>query len=215
VRLEFLDNGTGLHEPERVFDPFYTTKEVGQGTGLGLSVCYGIVEEHGGAIRAENWEQGARFIITLPTGDPDALAKPSEKKGDACQVRREYRVLVVDDEEPLVGLQISFLTDIGITADGVNSGAEAILFLQANRVDMVISDVRMPGTVDGIQLYQWIERNRPELVKRFLFVSGDMIGMNIGEFFLKCTASRIQKPFDWDDYSRLVRQMLCNGASAL
>jgi C4-dicarboxylate-specific signal transduction histidine kinase len=215
VRLELLDNGAGLREPERVFDPFYTTKEVGQGTGLGLSVCYGIIEEHEGAIRAENWEQGARFIITLPTGDPGLLAKPAEKKADACEVRREYRVLVVDDEKPLVGLQISFLADIGIEADGVNSGADAILFLQSHKVDLIISDVRMPGTVDGIQLYQWVERNRPELLNQFLFVSGDMIGMNIGEFFLKCTARRIQKPFDWDDYSRLVRQMLCNGDNAL
>jgi len=71
------------------------------------------------------------------------------------------------------------------------------------------------GTVDGIQLYQWVQRNRPELLNQFLFVSGDMIGMNIGEFFLKCTARRIQKPFDWDDYSRLVRQMLCNGDNVL
>jgi two-component system NtrC family sensor kinase len=215
VRLEFLDNGSGLREPERVFDPFYTTKEVGQGTGLGLSVCYGIIEEHEGAIRAENWEHGARFIITLPVGDPAALAEPSEKKDDACEVGRKYEVLVVDDEKPLVDLQISFLADIGVEADGVKSGADAILFLQAHQVDLVISDVRMPGTVDGIQLYQWVERNRPELLNRFLFVSGDMIGMNISDFFLKCTARRIQKPFDWDDYSRLVRQMLCNGDSVL
>ncbi|HWN11682.1 MAG TPA: HAMP domain-containing sensor histidine kinase [Pyrinomonadaceae bacterium] len=73
VRLEFSDNGTGLREPERVFDPFYTTKAVGQGTGLGLSVCYGIVEEHHGSIRAENWEQGARFTILLPVNPPILL----------------------------------------------------------------------------------------------------------------------------------------------
>lgn len=71
VLLEFSDNGTGLREPERVFDPFYTTKSVGQGTGLGLSVCYGIVEEHHGSIRAENWEHGARFTILLPLNPPN------------------------------------------------------------------------------------------------------------------------------------------------
>jgi two-component system NtrC family sensor kinase len=215
VRLEFLDNGTGLHEPERVFDPFYTTKEVGQGTGLGLSVCYGIIEEHEGAIHAENWERGARFIITLPLGNPGALRKSAEKQAESCEVQQKHRVLVVDDEEALVDLQTSFLADIGVEADGVKSGAEAILYLQAHQVDLVISDVRMPGAVDGIQLYQWIERNRPELLNSFLFVSGDMIGMNIGQFFLKCTARRIQKPFAWDDYSSLVRQMLSNGAEVL
>ncbi len=211
VRLEFLDNGTGLREPERVFDPFYTTKEVGQGTGLGLSVCYGIVEEHQGSIRAENWEQGAHFTILLPKGDVTGLMQPPEKEEEMEQLSQKYKALVVDDEETLVNLQTSFLADLGVEAAGVYSGAEAILYLQSNQVDLVISDVRMPGPVDGIQLYEWVGRNRPNLLKQFLFVSGDMIGINVSEFFLKSTAPRIQKPFMWDDYSRLVQQMLGYG----
>jgi len=211
VRLEFRDNGTGLREPDRVFDPFYTTKEVGQGTGLGLSVCYGIVEEHQGSIRAENWEQGAQFTILLPKGDGNALMQSAEKEEDMEEVTQKYRALVVDDEETLVDMQTSFLEDLGVEAAGVQSGAEAIRYLQSNQVDLVISDVRMPGTVDGIQLYEWVGRNRPSLLKRFLFVSGDMIGINVSEFFLKSTALRIQKPFRWDDYSRLVQQMLDQG----
>jgi signal transduction histidine kinase len=210
VRLEFLDNGTGLHDPERVFDPFYTTKEVGQGTGLGLSVCYGIVEEHQGSIQAANWEQGAHFTISLPQGDPAALSETA-KKDEPEQIapdRRKYKALVVDDEKMLVEMQTTFLADIGVEAAGAFSGAEAITYLQSNQVDLVISDVRMPGEVDGIQLYEWVGRNQPNLLKRFLFVSGDMIGINVSEFFLKSTAPRIQKPFMWDDYSRLVEQIL-------
>jgi signal transduction histidine kinase/CheY-like chemotaxis protein len=215
VRLEFSDNGTGLCEPERVFDPFYTTKEVGQGTGLGLSVCYGIVEEHSGSITAENWEHGARFTILLPTGQATALKQAAEQKEEMKQPPKKYRALVVDDEVPLVDMQTSFLAEIGVEAAGAYSGAEAILYLQSHQVDLVISDVRMPGAVDGIKLYEWVGRNRPNLLKQFLFVSGDMIGMNSGEFFLKSTASRIQKPFIWDDYSSLVQQMLCQGAEVL
>ena len=211
VRLEFLDNGTGLREPERVFDPFYTTKEVGQGTGLGLSVCYGIVEEHQGSIRAQNWEQGAHFIVVLPKGDVTVLMQPREKEEEMKQIPRKYKALVVDDEATLVSLQTSFLADLGVEAAGAHSGTEAILYLQSNQVDLVISDVRMPGAVDGMQLYDWVGRNRPNLLKQFLFVSGDMIGINVSEFFLKCTAPRIQKPFMWDDYSRLVQQMLGQG----
>ena len=211
VRLEFLDNGTGLHEPERVFDPFYTTKEVGQGTGLGLSVCYGIVEEHQGSIRAENWEQGAHFTILLPKGDASLLTQPPEREEDMEQVSQKYKALVVDDEEVLVNMQTSFLADLGVEAAGAHSGADAIVYLQSNQVDLIISDVRMPGAVDGIQLYEWVGRNRPDLLKQFLFVSGDMIGINVSDFFLKCTAPRIQKPFIWDDYSRLVQQMLGHG----
>lgn len=212
VRLEFRDNGTGIREPERVFDPFYTTKEVGQGTGLGLSVCYGIVEEHYGSITAENWEQGARFTIVLPTGHPTALNSPVEQKEETQQPLQKYTALVVDDEVPLVDMQISFLEDIGVEAAGAFSGTEAIDYLQTHRVDMVISDVRMPGAVDGIKLYEWIGRNRPNLLKQFLFVSGDMIGIDGGEFFLKSTALRIQKPFVWDDYSRMVQQLMSQGA---
>jgi hypothetical protein len=70
----------------------------------------------------------------------------------------------------------------------------------------------MPGPVDGIQLYEWVGRNQPHLLKKFLFVSGDMIGINVSDFFLKSTAPRIQKPFIWDDYSSLIQQMLGHGA---
>jgi len=73
----------------------------------------------------------------------------------------------------------------------------------------------MPGAVDGIKLYEWVGRNQPKLLKQFLFVSGDMIGMNGEEFFLQSTALRIQKPFIWDDYTRLVQQILCQGAKVL
>jgi two-component system, NtrC family, sensor kinase len=67
--LTFSDTGPGLREPERVFDPFYTTKPVGKGTGLGLSVVYGVVRDHGGDIRCENKpDGGARFVVTLPAG---------------------------------------------------------------------------------------------------------------------------------------------------
>ena len=131
------------------------------------------------------------------------------------QIQHKYTALVVDDEVPLVMLQTSFLADIGIEAAGVYSGAEAILYLESHQVDLVISDVRMPGAVDGVKLYEWVERNRPDLRKRFLFVSGDLVGINSGDFFLTSTTPRIQKPFLWDDYSSLVEQILGHGAEVL
>jgi len=67
VRVEFADNGPGIKEPARVFDPFYTTRPVGQGTGLGLSMCYGIMQEHGGKISCHNREDGgACFVVEMP-----------------------------------------------------------------------------------------------------------------------------------------------------
>ena len=214
VRLKVLDSGTGLREPERVFDPFYTTKEVGQGTGLGLSVCYGIIEEHGGSIRAENWEQGACFTITMPVGDPTVLQSVPPEEAEVVPVPRKLRALVVDDEELLLKLQSSFLDDMGVQTVTAISGEDAITHIQRQQIDLIISDVRMPGAVDGIRLFEWVTRNRPELVNRFLFVSGDMIGMEVSEFFLNSTVPRIQKPFEWDDYARLVRQILGEGSES-
>lgn len=72
VAIEFADDAGGMKDPEKVFDPFYTTKEVGKGAGLGLSVSYGIIAEHGGQIEARNSEKGAVFVVTLPIGSPDA-----------------------------------------------------------------------------------------------------------------------------------------------
>jgi two-component system, NtrC family, sensor kinase len=74
VEVSFRDNGVGIGEPDRIFDPFYTTKEVGKGTGLGLSICYGIVREHGGEIVCHNNldSEGATFIVRLPVASESA-----------------------------------------------------------------------------------------------------------------------------------------------
>jgi len=78
VVLEFSDDGPGMEEPDRVFDPFYTTRPVGQGPGLGLSVCYGIIQEHNGKITCQNRPQGgAIFLIELPAVIDPALASRS------------------------------------------------------------------------------------------------------------------------------------------
>ena len=77
VVLEFADDGPGLKEPSKVFDPFYTTKKVGQGAGLGLSICYGIITEHGGEIQAENrTPHGATFRIRLPAAQAQVVSTP-------------------------------------------------------------------------------------------------------------------------------------------
>jgi two-component system NtrC family sensor kinase len=83
-----------------------------------------------------------------------------------------------------------------------------VRFLEANEVDIIVSDVRMPGAIDGVHLYHWVRKHRPELANRFLFVSGDLIGMNTGQFFVDSSAPRIQKPFKFENYSRAIRRVL-------
>ncbi len=220
VVIEVLDDGPGFRDAARAFDPFYTTKEVGQGTGLGLSVCYGIVAEHGGEILVGNWDRGARVALTLPVGDPDALEKadqpvqkPSVPPAGEPARSAGLRALVVDDEAMLVRLQVSFLAKLGIQATGAATGAEGIRHLEAHDVDLIISDVRMPGAVDGVQLYEWVRLNRPHLARRFLFASGDLVGLNLGDFFQRTPVPRVEKPFRFSEYSDVVQHVLASGGT--
>ncbi len=84
VRVQFADSGPGMLEPDRVFDPFYTTRPVGQGTGLGLSACYGIIQEHGGKITCSNrTEGGAIFVVELPAAAHSAAARSDDRQAQA------------------------------------------------------------------------------------------------------------------------------------
>jgi signal transduction histidine kinase/CheY-like chemotaxis protein len=214
VVLEFLDDGPGFPDPGRAFDPFYTTKEVGSGTGLGLSVCYGIVREHGGEITAANGEKGAHVTVMLPIGQvpkEQGPARAAPQPTDLPRPSRNLHALVVDDEQLLQRLQVSFLSKMDIRATAVSTGEEAIRFLQDHRADVVISDVRMPGSVDGVGLYEWVRANRPELAERFVFVSGDLVGLNLSEFFQRTQVPSIAKPFRFDGYRNVVGHVLSSG----
>jgi signal transduction histidine kinase len=208
VCFEVQDNGTGIAEPNRIFDPFYSTKDVGQGTGLGLSVCYGLVQEHQGEIQAENWEHGARFIVTLPIGKAEESLQLPAKREARELPKSDYQVLIVDDEKLLIDLQTSLLASMNIHSTGVTSGEEAIRFLQAKSVNLIISDIRMPGLVDGIQLYDWVVKNRVELRKRFIFVTGDSVKLDSGEILDDLSVPHIKKPFTIEEYSSVVQRLL-------
>jgi signal transduction histidine kinase len=208
VTIEVRDSGPGIHELDRVFEPFYTTKDVGKGTGLGLSVCYGIIEEHKGEIRAGNWEKGARFRVTLPIGGPADATSTQAKTEQAIAVKDGYSALVVDDECSIVNLQSAYLSSIGIEVFGAASGEEAMSFLEKSDVDIVISDIRMPGAVDGIGLFKWLQREKPELTDRFVFVTGDSVGVTTGELLNDQIVPHIEKPFRFDVYSQVVRGIL-------
>ena len=208
VTIEVRDNGTGISEADRIFEPFYTTKEIGKGTGLGLSVCYGIIKDHNGEIRAYNWEEGACFTVTFPAGRSKQSGLCQPKAQAPTFVREGYSALVVDDECSIVSLQTAFLSSIGIEVFGASSGEEAIDFLKRADVDIVISDIRMPGPVDGIGLFKWLEQNRPELKDRFVFVTGDSVGLTTGELLDEHAVPHIEKPFRFDIYSKVVRSIL-------
>jgi PAS domain S-box-containing protein len=160
--LEVSDSGSGI-SPEildRIFDPFFTTKDVGVGTGLGLSLVHGIVTDVGGAIDVASMSgEGSRFTVYLPrAGDaPEAGAV-----GETVVPRgNRQRVLVIDDEEPLVRLTANALEDLGYVPTGFMSGAKALDSFRADpdRFDAVITDERMPG-ISGTELIRQIREVR-------------------------------------------------------
>lgn len=204
------DDGTGMEEPMRVFEPFYTTKEVGQGTGLGLSVCYGIVDEHGGTIRAENLARGARFTVELPrNAGVLAEAKPVRRRNEgprapARPAAAGGSALVVEDEPLLLDLQRALLRGAGLHVLEASSAEEAIELLSSRQVDLVISDVRMPGHLDGFGLYRWVLAHRPDLRRRFVFITGDVMGLENEALLQEHAVPLLHKPFTAEVYTETI-----------
>jgi len=152
--LAVADSGTGMpaNVVERIFDPFFTTKEVGVGTGLGLSLVHGIVAELGGAVDvASTPGAGSTFTVYLPCAGEAPDERDAEEK--AMPRGSRQRVLVVDDEEPLVVLATRTLKYLGYEPVGFTSSAAALEAFRADpdRFDAVITDERMPG-ISGTRL---------------------------------------------------------------
>jgi len=163
VRLTVQDTGSGMDEAtlERVFEPFFTTREVGQGTGLGLSLVYGIVTDSGGAIDVTSAPgRGSHFAIYLPRVDTPAA---NADTATAPLVRGNgERVLVVDDEEALVAVTSEVLKHMGYEPVACANGTAALAAFDAGRIDAVIADEVMPG-ITGTQLAGALRRRRADL----------------------------------------------------
>jgi two-component system NtrC family sensor kinase len=208
VLIEFVDSGPGVEDAHRVFDPFYTTKPVGKGTGLGLSICYGIVSEHGGEIHVENVpEHGACFTITLPI--PLAVENsPASSDGAPAIVRG--KVLLVDDEEAVLGLEKEILESRALSVTAVRSGEEAMNLLSSETVDLIVTDMKMPGLVSGIALYEWVRNNRPELARKIVFTMSDAATDSTSATLREAGIMCVQKPFEvetfWGAIQRTLRE---------
>jgi two-component system NtrC family sensor kinase len=207
VRLEVLDDGPGIPEPQlgRIFDPFFTTKPPGQGTGLGLSVSYGIILSHQGSISAENRpEGGARFVVELPaarTSRPGAVSPcPVAKVAPA-------RVLVVEDEEAVARMLELLLRGDGHQVTVAGDGVCGLARLEEEQFDLVIIDLRMPR-LSGRQFYGGLCAHFPELARRVVFVTGDVVSGDTSSFLQAARASVLAKPFTIDEARRVFYQKL-------
>jgi PAS domain S-box-containing protein len=210
VLLEVSDDGPGVAGDvmPRIFDPFFTTKDVGQGTGLGLTVAYAIVQEHGGRIRVDSRPAGgAAFVLELPTSGMGV--RPAAPRAPVLlrDVGGGARVLLVDDEPRLAAAVADALTDSGFQVDQAHDGAEALDRVAAAQYDVIICDLRMPR-VDGQAFYRAIATSSPALVRRIIFVTGDVAGTEAGRFLEQSGCRWLTKPFRLADLLRVTREVL-------
>jgi signal transduction histidine kinase/CheY-like chemotaxis protein len=210
VVLEVTDDGPGVPEDvqPRIFDPFFTTKDVGKGTGLGLTVAYAIVQEHGGRITiSSDAGRGASFAVELPVG-AGALKAPLPRTADTGTVAvAGSSVLVVEDEAALGAAVAESLQDAGFVVARASDGQEALERVRHEHFDLIICDLKMPR-VGGMEFYRELESSTPEMTRRIMFVTGDVAGTE-AERFLEQTGSRwLAKPFRLKDLLRTARDMV-------
>ena len=174
--VSITDTGCGMSQEvlDRACEPFFTTKDRGRGTGLGLSMVYGFVKHSGGGIRIYS-EAGYGTTITfyLPfqaSGRAASVPQPAAPAKQA-ELRRTGRILLVDDESDLLDISVSYLAARGYTLSSAHSGAEALEMLKKDgAVDVLITDIVMGGGMDGMELAQEVHRLYPAI--RIIYSSG-------------------------------------------
>ncbi|MHB8060826.1 MAG: hybrid sensor histidine kinase/response regulator, partial [Gaiellaceae bacterium] len=212
VMLEINDDGPGIPDDvqPRIFDPFFTTKDVGKGTGLGLTVAYAIVQEHGGRIRLESRPGvGASFFVELPvTGAEPSSAPPGRSSiDDRVEAVKGASVLLVEDEAALATAVADALCDAGYLVERAADGEAALALVRVQAFDLVVCDLKMPR-LDGRAFYRMLTAVAPGLAKRVVFVTGDVAGTD-AESFLEGTGCRwLAKPFRLGELLKAVKEGL-------
>jgi len=218
VAIVVEDSGPGIPPDHlsRIFEPFFTTRGTGEGTGLGLSVSLGIVQQHGGELRAENREPGpgARFVAWLPFGAVSAAAGPARSSGpvQAIGPRNAARgqVLIIDDEEAVRASMRRYFERQGWSVDEASDGAVGLAKLLATRqpagYDLVICDLRMPG-LSGLEVHHWVSASRPDLLNRLVFASGDTASPEAAAFLSSSGCPVLEKPFELRELAAVVARV--------
>ena len=201
--IQFSDTGAGIPPNllSRIFDPFFTTKEVGKGTGLGLSQVYGFVHQAGGTIKVDSKVgEGTTFTIYLPLCAERELPVAS---GAMRSDPKRPRVLVVDDNPDVAQVTSSLFEQMGYDTLLRDSAESALQFLaQGKRIDLVFSDIVMPGSIDGIGLANEIRVRYPGLP--IVLSTGYSDSAQQVPQWLQV----LRKPFDTDALTRVIESVL-------
>ncbi len=209
VVLEVKDTGQGMNQAtiERIFDPYFTTKEVGKGTGLGLAVIHGIVQDSHGFIRVKSEPgQGTAFYVHLPVLQQEMSTKGETKTAELLPAGTE-RILVVDDESMIVNINKTVLENLGYKVTATTESVDALEKIRADpdQFDLVITDQTMPG-LTGAELAQEILKITPDMPiilctgYSSVLLEGDALAIGIKKY--------ARKPLDRTTLAEIVRQVL-------
>jgi signal transduction histidine kinase/HAMP domain-containing protein len=207
--LRVIDTGPGIPPTirARIFEPFFTTKPPGQGTGLGLSLCQGLVESHGGRIHVESEPgHGAVFTIELPVVTPAEEQRAVKVLPGGPRISGKA-ILIVDDEADVGELLADLLGRDRNQIDIVGDGGAALARIGERSYDLIVSDIRMPG-LDGPEFYEALEQRAPQLLRRFVFITGDTLNTDIRAFLERTRAATLMKPLDFDAVQRMIGAVL-------
>ncbi len=211
IRLAISDTGVGL-TPElisRIFDPYFTTKDVGKGSGMGLAVVHGIVKKHNGFIKVEsNPKQGSTFTVFLPRVEKTVKTEEEEKPEEAP--KGSEKILFIDDEEMLAKLAQSILESLGYAVTVMTDSSKALALFQENPTafDLVITDQTMPG-IPGSELAKKLLKLRPDIPIILCTGYSSMIDeIKAQEIGIK---EYTMKPVKRNEIAKLIRKVLDDG----
>jgi PAS domain S-box-containing protein len=206
VMIAVSDNGSGIPAAilDKIFEPFFTTKEVGKGTGLGLSMVYGFVRQSGGHIKVYSEEgHGTTFKMFLPPASQQAEPSIDETAIQAVRGGQET-VLVVEDDSLVRNYVVAQITSLGYRTLAATNAAEALTFIDDHTdIDLLFTDIVMPGAMNGRQLADEAVRRRPAL--KVLFTSGYTENAIVHHGRLDPGVLLLAKPYRKSDLARMIR----------
>jgi len=214
VQVAFSDDGPGIPQEilHKVFDPFFTTKRPGGGSGLGLTICLGVIKDHGGRIDVESQPgSGAIFRVLLPAvvekrAEPPVTAK-TPGASSAPSALQGHKLLIVDDEESIREIVQEGLSARGMDVESAGSSEEALNLLAANSFELVLCDFNLPG-LNGEQLFERVRAETRGSIPRFVFMTGDLLDPSTISAFAARGAHVLQKPFHVSGLATLLAELL-------
>ena len=207
IMLEIKDNGSGMSEEvlDHIYEPFFTTKQVGSGTGLGMSMVYSFVQRLDGIIKIDSSVgSGTSVKIYIPRTDDGELNARTELDPGRKMVLPEGQeaVLVVDDEADLLELTADHFVSLGYKVFKAGNGSEALELLALNKIDIVFSDIVMPGGINGYELAEKVMKKYPEV--KMLLTSGYAAKSPVSTY----AGIIVEKPYTRQDLAFRIREVL-------